>query len=326
MNVSVVVPVKNEEGNVRELHREIAVAMRNSGRQFEIIFVDDGSTDGTYAQLRACAAADPRCRVLKLRRNYGQTVAMKAGIDAAVGEIIVTLDGDRQNDPADIPEMLNRLDDGFDVVLGVREVRQDALLHRRLPSVIANRLFSMVSGVRCSDLGCALKAIRADFLTDIELYGEMHRYLGVLLQHAGARCTEVRTNHRPRVSGRTKYGLDRTMRVLLDLLVVKYRLQWFNSPMRLFGSFALASLVLSFAAAFCTLFMKLRGVDMTGNPLLLLTVMAAFASLQLFSLGILSEVCARVYFHASRRSGYAVAEQLNAADDDSGDMILRRAG
>ena len=326
MNVSVVVPVKNEEGNVRELHREIAEAMRGSGRSFEIIFVDDGSTDRTFAQLKLCAAADPLCRVIKLRRNYGQTVAMKAGIDAAGGDIIVTLDGDRQNDPADIPAMLNRLDAGFDVVLGVREVRQDALLHRRLPSIIANRLFSIVSGVRCSDLGCALKVIRASFLSDIELYGEMHRYLGVLLQHAGARCAEVKTNHRPRVSGRTKYGLDRTVRVLLDLLVVKYRLQWFNSPMRLFGSFGMASLALSFVAACCTVFMKFRGVDMTGNPLLLLTVMAAFAALQLFSLGILSEVCARVYFHASRRSGYAVAEQLNAAADDADDMILRRAG
>lgn len=326
MNVSVVVPVKNEEGNVRELHREIAEAMRGTGRSFEIIFVDDGSTDRTFAQLKLCAAADPLCRVIKLRRNYGQTVAMKAGIDAAGGDIIVTLDGDRQNDPADIPAMLNQLDAGFDVVLGVREVRQDALLHRRLPSIIANRLFSFVSGVRCSDLGCALKVIRASFLSDIELYGEMHRYLGVLLQHAGARCAEVKTNHRPRVSGRTKYGLDRTVRVLLDLLVVKYRLQWFNSPMRLFGSFGMASLALSFVAACCTVFMKFRGVDMTGNPLLLLTVMAAFAALQLFSLGILSEVCARVYFHASRRSGYAIAEQLNAAADDAGDMILRRAG
>ncbi|MFM7834630.1 MAG: glycosyltransferase family 2 protein, partial [Planctomycetaceae bacterium] len=173
MNVSVVVPVKNEEGNVRELHREIAEAMRGTGRSFEIIFVDDGSTDRTFAQLKLCAAADPLCRVIKLRRNYGQTVAMKAGIDAAGGDIIVTLDGDRQNDPADIPAMLNRLDAGFDVVLGVREVRQDALLHRRLPSIIANRLFSFVSGVRCSDLGCALKVIRASFLSDIELYGEM---------------------------------------------------------------------------------------------------------------------------------------------------------
>lgn len=326
MNVSVVVPVKNEEGNVRELHREISEAMHSTGRSFEIIFVDDGSTDRTFAQLKLCAAADPLCRVLRLRRNYGQTVAMKAGIDAAAGEVIVTLDGDRQNDPADIPDMLNRLDEGFDVVLGVREVRQDALLHRRLPSIIANRLFSFVSGVRCSDLGCALKAIRTSFLTDIELYGEMHRYLGVLLQHAGARCAELKTHHRPRVSGKTKYGLDRTVRVLLDLLVVKYRLQWFNSPMRLFGSFGMASLALSFVAACCTVLMKLRGIDMTGNPLLLLTVMAGFAALQLFSLGILSEVCARVYFHASRRSGYAVAEQLNAADDDAGDMILRRAG
>ncbi len=326
MNVSVVVPVKNEEGNVLELHREIAVAMRSTGCSFEIIFVDDGSTDATFSLLKQCAAEDACCRVLKLRRNYGQTVAMKAGIDAAVGAVIVTLDGDRQNDPADIPEMLRKLDEGYDVVLGVRTVRQDALLHRRLPSIIANRMFSIVSGVKCSDLGCALKVIRAGFLTDIELYGEMHRYLAVLLQHAGARCAEVRTNHRPRVSGRTKYGLDRTMRVLLDLLVVKYRLQWFNSPMRLFGSFGAASLLLSFAAAFGTVFMKLRGTDMTGNPLLLLTVMAAFAALQLFSLGILGEVCARVYFHASRRTGYVVAEQLNSSDEDSGSLPMRRAG
>ncbi|MFM8477206.1 MAG: glycosyltransferase family 2 protein [Planctomycetaceae bacterium] len=311
MNLSIVVPVRNEEGNVIPLHGEITRVLGGLKQEYELIVVDDGSTDGTFGCLSELALADSRLRVIRLRRNYGQTTALQAGIDVASGEVIVTMDGDRQNDPADIPHLLSRLAEGFDVVLGVRQSRQDGFLLRRLPSVLGNFLIRAVSRVPITDLGCALKAVRADFLRELDLYGEMHRYLAVLLHISGARWTEVATHHRQRLSGRTKYGLDRTVRVLLDLITILYLIHWSASPMRLFGRFGVLAGLVSIFSGVLTLFMKFQGTDMTGNPLLLLTVLSIFAMLQLLTLGILGEVCSRIHHLSRRRPSYAIRETRN---------------
>ncbi len=313
VTVSIIVPVRNEEDNVVALHSEVAHALRGMDRRYELIVVDDGSTDATFNRLTELATRDSRVKIIRLRRNYGQTTALQAGIDAAAGEVIVTMDGDRQNDPADIPRLLHRLSEGFDAVLGVRRHRQDGLLLRRLPSLCGNLLIRTVSGVTVADLGCALKAVRADILRELDLYGEMHRYLAILLHVAGAQWVELDTHHRPRTAGKTKYGLDRTVRVLLDLITVSYLIHWSTSPMRLFGRFGVAAGAIALISGAATLLMKLRGTDMTGNPLLLLTVLSVFAMLQLLTLGILGEVCSRIHQFSRRRPAYAVRETRNLA-------------
>lgn len=309
--LSVILPVRNEEGNIVPLHAELMQVLRHSNTLFELIFVDDGSTDQTFQRLCELAARHPNLRILRLRRNYGQTTALQAGIDAAAGQIIVTMDGDRQNDPADIPRLIQKLAEGYDAVLGVRRSRQDGLLLRRIPSMVGNLLVRSVSGVPVSDLGCALKAVRADFLREVDLYGEMHRYLAVLLHVAGARWVEIETHHRPRIAGVTKYGIDRTVRVLLDLVTISYLIHWSGSPMRLFGRFGVLAGLIAMISGTATLLMKYRGTDMTGNPLLLLTVLSIFAMLQLMTLGILGEICSRIHHLSRRRPAYSIRDARN---------------
>jgi glycosyltransferase involved in cell wall biosynthesis len=315
MDISIVIPLKNEFENVEPLYEELREVMQSTHRSFELIFVDDGSTDDTVNVMQRIAARDPQVRLILLRKNFGQTAALQAGFDYATGQIIVTLDGDGQNDPNDIPLMLDRLTEQVDVVLGYRKVRQDAWLHRRLPSKIANHLISFVLGYRLSDLGCALKVMRSSIVSDLELYGEMHRYIAVLAIARGARCVEVETHHRARIAGRTKYGLGRTTRVLLDLLTVKYITTWFDCPMRLFGRIGFLCAGLSLIAGMTVLSMKYFGHDMTGNPLLMLTVLASIASVQFFSLGLIGEVCARIYYHGSHRRHYCIKSLVNFSEE-----------
>lgn len=316
MNISVVVPVYNEVENVPILYRELKVVLDQLGRSYEILFVDDGSRDGSGAALDRLAAADWRVRIVRLRRNYGQTAAMQAGIQGSRGEIIVTLDGDLQNDPADIPALLHKIEEGYDLVHGWRRERQDAFWSRRLPSLIANWLISRATRFPIHDLGCTLKAMRREIATELELYGEMHRFIPILAHQRGARCVEVATHHRPRQFGSTKYGISRTFRVILDLITVKYLLDYFASPMKLFGSFGLASGAVAAGAGLGTVLMKvLGGVDMTGNPLLLLTVLAVLAGLQFFSLGLLGEVAARIYYSAQPRQNYAIRQLVNFEEE-----------
>jgi glycosyltransferase involved in cell wall biosynthesis len=311
MDISVVIPVFNERDNVQPLYQELRQVLEGAGRRYELIFVDDGSTDGSRERLETLAQADPRVRVVLFRRNYGQTAALQAGIDWSSGRIVVTLDGDLQNDPADIPVMLAKLEEGYDLVHGWRQKRQDAW-HRRLPSRLANWLIARVTGVPVHDLGCTLKVIRREVAEELELYGEMHRFIAVLAEQRGARFVEVVTHHRPRKFGTTKYGLSRTLRVLLDLLTVKYLLDYFASPMKMFGAAGLASLALGGLCGLAVTAMKIGGgVDMTGNPLLLLTVFSWMASLQFFSMGLLGEVAARIYFGTEGRRNYAVRRVLN---------------
>jgi glycosyltransferase involved in cell wall biosynthesis len=323
MYVSVVIPVCDEFENVSILHGQLVRALAPMGWPWEILFVDDGSTDGTSQRLDELAAADERVKVVHLRRNFGQTAAMHAGLQLAQGEIIVTLDGDLQNDPADIPMMVARIEEGYDVVHGWRKDRQDAWLNRKLPSRIANWLISRVTGFPIHDLGCTLKAIRHEVAGELELYGEMHRFIPILAHARGARCLEVVTRHHPRRFGRTKYGLSRTIRVLLDLVTVKYMLDYFASPMKLFGRIGLACAAAGLAAGSATIAMKLAaGADMTGNPLMLLTVLALIGSVQFLSLGLLGEVSARIYYAAQPKQNYAIRGLVNFR---SGDEPARRS-
>lgn len=312
MSVSVVIPVLNESPNIRLLYQRLAHVLRDLNGSYEILFVDDGSTDDTYDLLCRLAARDEHVRVIRFRRNYGQTAAMQAGLDMATGDMIVTMDGDLQNDPQDIPMMLQKLEEGYDLVHGWRKNRQDAWLNRRLPSRIANQLISRTTKFAIHDLGCTLKAMRRDIARELELYGEMHRFIPILAHQRGARCIEVVTQHHARRFGQTKYGIDRTFRVLLDLITVKYMLDYFASPMKLFGKIGLWCGVISGLACCATVAMKLVGrVDMTGNPLLLLSILSALLGVQFLSLGLLGEVSARIYFGSQQKRNYAVRALIN---------------
>ena len=307
VEVSAIVPVFNERENVPRLYPRLREALEQVASRYEILFVDDGSTDGTGEALARLAAADPRVKVIRLRRNFGQTAALQAGIDFASGDVLVTLDGDLQNDPADIPEMFAHLEEGYDLVHGWRRRRQDAWLHRRLPSQIANWLISKTTGFPIHDLGCTLKAMRAETARELELYGEMHRFIPILAWQHGARCLEMEVRHHPRRFGQTKYGLSRTTRVLLDLATVKFLLCWLDSPMKLFGRAGLYAGASGLAAAAASLLMKIgAGVDVTGNPLTLLAVMCWLSGVQLVSLGLLGEMSTRLYYQRSGRRPYVV--------------------
>ncbi len=307
--LSILIPVYNEFENISLLHDEIRAAIDPLNVSFEILFVDDGSVDGSGERLQALAIQDPHVRVVRLRRNFGQTAAMQAGLDHAQGDIIVSLDADLQNDPHDIPLMLAKLDEGFDLVHGWRKERQDKWLTRKLPSGIANRLISWVTRFPIHDLGCTLKAIRRELADELELCGEMHRFIPILAHRRGARCAEVITHHRPRRFGRSKYGLSRIPRVILDLITVKFLVDYFASPMKLFGRLGLAAIALGMGALLATVGMKIGyRVDMTGNPLLLLGAMSGLAGLQFLCMGILGEVNARIYYDGGAKKPYAVRE------------------
>ncbi|RMG39408.1 MAG: glycosyltransferase [Planctomycetota bacterium] len=306
MDVTIVVPVYNEQESVRPLYEEVARVFAEREERVEILFVDDGSTDGTAEELRRIIAADDRVRVIWLRGNFGQTAAMDAGIRAARGRVVVTMDGDLQNDPADIPEMLALIDQGYDLVHGWRKDRKDRFVTRILPSRIANWLIARVTGFPVHDLGCTLKAIRREVAQELSLYGEMHRFIPILAHWRGARCIEMVTHHRPRRFGTSKYGLSRTLRVLLDLITVKFLISYTKSPMRLFGGIGLACAGFSFVSGAATVTMKVGGTDMTGNPLLLLTVFAGLASIQFFSIGMLGELMMRTYYESQDHRPYAI--------------------
>ena len=324
MDLSVVIPVYDEVDNIQNVHQALSGVLAGLERDCEIIFVDDGSSDGTTEELATLAARDSRVKLVQFRRNFGQTAALSAGIEMATGEVIVTMDGDMQNDPADIPRMLAKLDEGYDLVHGWRKNRKDAMLNRRLPSKIANWLIAKVTGFPVRDLGCTLKAIRSDVAKDLAMYGEMHRFIPILAHWQGARCAEVVTRHHPRRHGTTKYGIWRTFRVILDLITVKYMIQYSVSPMKLFGSIGLLACAAGFISFSATVAMKLgQGIDMTGNPLLLLTVFAWTVGLQFFVLGLLGEVSARIYHECQGERPYKIRRLVNfAADEADGEKHL----
>ena len=310
--ISVVIPLFNEEENVRALLDELFSELAKLGRTYEVICVDDGSRDQTFAVLASVAAARPELRVIRFRLNFGQTAAMSAGIEAARGDVIVPMDGDLQNDPADIGSLLAQLDAGSDVVSGWRKNRMDREFGRKLPSRIANRIISSISGVRLHDYGCSLKAYRRDVLRDVKLYGEMHRFIPIYASWQGARVSELQVNHRSRRAGVSKYGLSRTFKVVLDLMVVKFLASYSTKPIYVFGGFGLLSLGGALAAFLWALYYKLAGLkDFVQTPLPLVTVMFTLVGALSLLMGLLAELVIRTYYESQDKRPYLIAEELN---------------
>ncbi len=312
MDLSVVIPIKDERDNLRPLHSRVRQALEPLALAYEIVFVDDGSRDGSYEVLETLAANDPLVKVVRLRRNFGQSAALQAGIDWSTGAILVTMDGDLQNDPADIPWLLEKIHEGYDAVFGLRARRQDHFLIRKVPSLIANWLIRQVTRTPVKDLGCTLRAMRRDLAETLNLYGEMHRFIAVLAQQFGGRMIQIPVQHHPRTAGKTKYGLTRTFRVVLDLITVKFLYSYLTRPMHVMGGLGMVSMGLGFVSLLATIAMKaLEGTFMTGNPLLMLSVMLEVIGVQFFSLGLIGEVLTRTYFESQGKSAYTVQTTLN---------------
>jgi glycosyltransferase involved in cell wall biosynthesis len=317
--LSVVIPVRNESPNLPELYRELTATLTTAGRSYELIFVDDGSTDDTFEVLARLQAVDSRLRVIRFRRNFGQTAAFSAGFARARGELIVTSDGDLQNDPADIPAMVAMLERGHDIVCGWRRQRKDTFLTRRLPSIVANRLISRATGVRLHDYGCSLKVFRAEVVKPLKLYGEMHRFIPAIASEMGVRIAEVEVNHRPRRHGRSKYGLGRTIRVILDLVTVKFLLSYSTRPLQIFGLVGVAMGGVGALISGWLAYQRLVGQQaIADRPLLLFGILLVFTGVQLVTLGLLAELQSRTYHESQDKPTYFIREirESPARDDE----------
>lgn len=312
--LSIVIPVYNEDESLRPMHAALLAALTPLGRPFECIYVDDGSRDGSFEVLRALAAEDPCVKVVRFRRNFGQTAAMAAGFEHARGEVVFPIDADLQNDPKDIPRMLARLDEGYDIVAGWRQKRQDAYFTKTLPSRIANRLIGRITGVVLHDYGCTLKACRAEVLRDVHLYGEMHRFLPVFAHLAGARITEMAVAHHPRRFGVSKYTLSKAFRVVLDLLTVRFLAAYATKPIYFFGQFAFTSFGVSTVAMAWTLIQKFGfGVFVKDQPMFQIGIFFGIAGLQFLLFGLLAEMNMRTYYESQGKPTYFVRERINVA-------------
>lgn len=308
--LSIVVPVLNESPNIKQLYDELTTTLVGGGRSYEIIVIDDGSTDDTFAQLSALQSRDPHLRVIQFRRNFGQTAAFAAGFAFARGKMVVTVDGDLQNDPADIKRMADKIEnEHFDIVCGWRKDRKDKMVTRRIPSIIANKLISWATGVELHDYGCSLKVFRAEVVKPLRLYGEMHRFLPAIASQFGVRIDEVVVNHRARTAGASKYGLSRTIRVILDLLTVKFLLSYSTRPLQIFGllGFAAGSLG-SVILAWLAYVRLIERQAIADRPLLLLGMMLLFVGVQLVTFGLLAELLARTYYESQNKPVYAIRE------------------
>ena len=322
--ISVVIPVFNEAANLEDLHRELTVSLVALGRPYEILIVDDGSSDSTPERLRSIAARDSRVRVLRLRRNFGQTAAFSAGFDHCRGEIVVTSDGDLQNDPADIPRLVAMLEDGYDMVCGWRRQRRDPW-SRRLPSWFANRLISWSTGVHLHDYGCSLKAIRAEVVRGLRLYGEMHRFIPAVASWMGVSVAEVPVNHRPRTRGRSKYGIGRTLRVLLDLFTVKFLVAYGTRPAHLFGVMGLASGGPGAAILLYLAWIRIfQDTAIWGRPLLLLGALLFLTGLTLVNFGLIAELLVRIYHESQGKPIYVLKEERQVRESEGEPALPRR--
>ena len=309
--ISVFLPVFNEEPNLRLLHEKLDRELAQVGRTAEIIYVDDGSTDGSLTALREIAAKDARVRVIALRRNYGQTPAMAAGIDAARGRVLVPMDADLQNDPADIARLLDKLDEGYDVVSGWRRNRQDPLFTRKIPSRMANWLISKIGGVPLHDYGCSLKAYRRESLADVHLYGEMHRFIPIYASWSGARVAEIPVEHHARTMGKSKYGLSRTFKVVFDLMTIKFMASYQTKPIYIFGTFGMLAIALSLIAGVWAAVLKFwKGVSFILTPLPLITIVMLAIGIQFLLMGLLAEMLVRTYHESQAKPIYAVREKI----------------
>lgn len=315
LEISVVVPLFNEEDNIEPLLIRLREALEPLGKEYEIILVDDGSTDGSFESLRRLHARDPRLKVVRLRRNFGQTAAFSAGFDQAEGRVIVTIDADLQNDPADIPLLLAKLEQGYDIVSGWRKGRQDPFLSRRLPSMVANLLISEVTGVKLHDYGCSLKAYRREVVKNVDLYGELHRFIPALASWMGISLAEVPVTHHPRRYGKSKYGLSRTPRVILDLLTVRFLLSYSARPIHIFGSLGiLTSFLGAIILAYLGLIRLVLQRSIADRPVLFLGVLLFVVGVQFVTMGLLAELTIRTYHEARNKPTYMVREILTRND------------
>ena len=310
--LSITIPIYNEEGNIELLYEGLVKALEPLGRPFEVILVNDGSSDGTEKLLDTLAAKDPRIKVVHFRRNFGQTAAMMAGIHYASGEIIVPMDGDLQNDPADIGKLLAKLEEGYDVVSGWRQDRKDHALRRNFPSRVANWLISRISGVHLHDYGCSLKAYRRDVLKGVKLYGEMHRFIPIYASWEGGRVTEVPVTHHARIHGESKYGVDRVLKVVLDLIVVQFLARYANRPIYLFGGVGIAAITLSILAGVWAVYLKyFENTSFIQTPLPLLVVMLFVTGGMSILMGLLAEIIMRTYYESQGKAVYLVKSTAN---------------
>jgi glycosyltransferase involved in cell wall biosynthesis len=311
-SISITVPVFDEEKNIPILYEKILEVLETIGIPWELILVNDGSRDGSASALDLLAAKDVRVRVVHFRRNFGQTAAMMAGVDFASGDVIIPIDADLQNDPRDIPNLLSKIEEGYDVVSGWRRDRKDHRVRRNFLSRLANRLISFISGVELHDYGCTLKAYRRDVIKDVRLYGEMHRFIPIYASWFGAKITEIPVTHHPRIHGKSKYGIERIMKVVLDLIVVKFLARYSEKPMYVFGSAGALSLSISFASGMWALYLKIfQDVSFIETPLPLLVVMTGITGIMCFLMGLTAELVMRTYFESQSKATYLVSRVEN---------------
>lgn len=312
IDLSIVIPVYNEEENISYLMPALKETLEALPHSYEIIFVDDGSTDRTGELIQELAEQDSTIKLITLRRNFGQTPAMSAGFDAAEGDIIIPMDGDMQNDPHDIPRLLEKINEGFDVVSGWRKERHDTFLNRRLPSMAANKLISLTTNVHLHDYGCTLKAYRREVLDGIQLYGEMHRFIPALASWMGVKVTEIPVTHHPRTRGKSNYGISRTIRVALDLITVKFLLSYSTKPIQIFGLLGLLSLVASCGLGIGILYARIwHDMMLANNSMFILAVLLFMVGWQFIAMGLLGEVIVRTYHEAQKKPTYVISKTLN---------------
>ncbi len=310
--ISVVIPLYNEAEAIDELYRQLTEALEAYGASYEVIVADDGSTDGSFEKLKTIHERDPRWRIIRFRRNFGQTAGFAAGFHRARGDVVITIDADLQNDPADIPKLMAKIEEGYDIVSGWRVDRQDTFLTRKLPSMMANWLISRTTNVKLHDYGCSLKAYRADVVKNIHLYGELHRFIPAVASAYGVRVAEVPVNHRPREHGQSKYGISRTFRVLLDLITVYFLLGYSTRPIHVFGGVGMISFSLGVLIGLYLTLVKFGfGQDIGARPLLLLSVLLILLGVQMIAMGLLGELIIRTYYESTGKSIYYVREELS---------------
>jgi glycosyltransferase involved in cell wall biosynthesis len=316
--ISIIIPCYNEAQNLERLISQVILAMSSLARPYEVIVVDDGSTDKSVEVLKKITSNIPFLKIVALKRNYGQTAAMMAGIDYSKGDIIIPLDADLQNDPDDIPSLLAKIDEGFDVVSGWRKNRRDNAIMRNFPSFVANKLISWISGLHLNDYGCSLKAYRREVIKDVRLYGEMHRFIPIYASWLGAKVTEIPVSHHPRVHGSSNYGLERSIKVILDLIVVKFLASFAHKPIYLFGGFGFSALLTAFSVGLYTLWLKIfKAVSFIETPLPLLVVMLSIFGFVSILMGLIAELVMRTYYESQSKNIYLVREEINCQKKSS---------
>lgn len=319
LSISIIIPVYNEAENLETLYEEIVNAVASPYPDYEIIFINDGSIDQTQEVLTKLHRKDPRVKVIQFRKNFGQSAAISAGFDHCSGDVIVTLDADLQNDPADIPMVVNKLLEGYDMVNGWRKNRQDPLFSKKIPSFFGNKLVSFITKVKLHDYGCSLRAIRREVARNLKLYGEMHRYVPAIASRMGIRSVEIPVNHRKRLHGKSKYGIGRTFRVILDLISIKYLLSFSHRPLQVFGGMGLLMMSLGFLSGLWLTYVRYIKLETANRPLLFLTVLLIFLGFQMITLGLIAEMLTRIYNVGLNQTVYTVREMIGFADENLND-------